>query len=62
MKNRFWASLFYFVYFAAGGLLFPFLPLFYELNGQSKETIGILTALPTVMTIIAGPLWASIAE
>lgn len=62
MKNRLWASLFYFVYFAAGGLLFPFLPLFYELNGQSKETIGILTALPTVMTIIAGPLWASIAD
>ena len=48
----------YFMSFGSMGVLFPIIPIFYEELGFSKTNIGILTAIPPVMTFLCGPLWS----
>jgi MFS transporter, PPP family, 3-phenylpropionic acid transporter len=62
MTSRHWASLNYFLYFAAAAALLPYLNLFYRSVGIPNGLIGILAGLTTLTSIIAGPLWAGLAD
>lgn len=62
VDNRFWASAFYFCYFAALGSWFPYLNLHYQQVGLLRPQIGVLAALTTLIALVAGPMWASLAD
>ncbi len=62
MNLRQLASLFYFMYYAAAGVLFPYLNLYYQQAGMSTKQIGILAALPTITVLVASPLWGGVAD
>jgi MFS family permease len=59
---RFWGGLYYFTYFAANGALFPYYTLFYKSVGVSEQAIGVLVALPTLVTLFASPMWGGLAD
>jgi MFS transporter, PPP family, 3-phenylpropionic acid transporter len=59
---RFWASAFYFAYFAASGTFFPFLNAYYQDAGIPIYQIGILAGLPTLIIVFASPLWSLLAD
>jgi MFS transporter, PPP family, 3-phenylpropionic acid transporter len=52
----------YFFFFAAIASLFPFLVIHYQELGLSGTQIGFLAALNPLITIIAAPLWAALAD
>ncbi len=60
--RRFWGGLYYFTFFAANGALFPYYTLFYKSVGISEQAIGVLVALPTLVTMFASPLWSGLAD
>jgi PPP family 3-phenylpropionic acid transporter len=60
--QRFWGGLYYFAYFAANGALFPYYTLFYKSVGISEQAIGVLVALPTLVTLFASPMWSGLAD
>lgn len=63
MKNpRFWASAFYLAYFSAGSAYTSYLIVFYKNSGLSLAQIGVLASVPTIMFVLANPLWAAIAD
>ena len=57
-----WAALYYFTFFAAIGILIPYINLYYESVGLDVGRIGILAALPTVVSLVASPLWGAVAD
>ena len=57
-----WAALYYFTFFAAIGMLVPYINLYYESVGLDSGSIGILAALPTVVSLVASPLWGVVAD
>jgi MFS transporter, PPP family, 3-phenylpropionic acid transporter len=59
---RFWASAFYFAFFAAGGSLVPFFNAYYQQSGIPLQQIGLLASLPMLMNLFANPLWAMAAD
>jgi MFS transporter, PPP family, 3-phenylpropionic acid transporter len=59
---RFWASAFYFAYFAAGGAYSSYLIIYYRQSGMSVPQIGILASLPTLMYLLGNPIWAAVAD
>lgn len=59
---RFWASAFYFAFFAANGSLGPFLNAYYQQSHIALQQIGLLASLPMVMNLFANPLWAVVAD
>jgi len=59
---RFWASTFYFAFYAASGVFFPFLNIHYQQSGITIQQIGLLAALPMLMNLVANPLWAMAAD
>lgn len=56
------AKLFYFFYFAAMSSLMPYFAMYYESRGVPGTQIGILTALPSLITMVAAPLWSGLAD
>ena len=62
MSPRLRAALIYFCYFAAGGSLSPYLNLYYQNVGMSKQQIGVLIATTTLTTVIASPVWGGLAD
>lgn len=62
MSPRLRAALIYFCYFAAGGSLSPYLNLYYQNVGMTKQQIGILIATTTLTTVIASPAWGGLAD
>jgi PPP family 3-phenylpropionic acid transporter len=62
MSPRLRAALIYFCYFAAGGSLSPYLNLYYQNVGMSKQQIGLLIATTTLTTVIASPVWGGLAD
>ncbi|MCI0708769.1 MAG: MFS transporter [Chloroflexi bacterium] len=56
------ASAFYLFFFAAAGAVFPYLTLYYQSRGISKQHIGYLVALATFTAMVASPLWSGIAD
>lgn len=56
------AKSFYFLYFAAGASLFPFLVLFYRQQGLNEGEIGLLAGMQPLMTLAAASLWGGLAD
>jgi PPP family 3-phenylpropionic acid transporter len=56
------AKAFYFAFFAAMSCLMPYLVLHYAQLGLSGRQIGLLAAIPPVITLLAAPLWGGIAD
>ena len=52
----------YFFIFAAIASFFPYLVLHYKQLGLSGKQIGILTSLFPLVTVLAAPIWGSIAD
>jgi len=60
--RKIWPFLFYFFFFAAYAALLPYLVLYFGELGLSGRQIGILTALPPLVTLISAPLWTGVAD
>lgn len=53
---------FYFAYFAATGVLIPYLPPYLRGLGLSGSQIGVIGALTPAMSLLAPPLWGFAAD
>ncbi|MFC1975830.1 MFS transporter [Chloroflexota bacterium] len=53
---------FYFLFFAAAASLLPFLVLFYEQLGLTGRQIGVLAAIPPLITMFAASFWGGLAD
>src|SRR5574341_1486263 len=53
---------FYLFYYGAMASLIPFLVIYYEHHGLSGRQIGLLTAIPPLVTLFAAPLWGAAAD
>lgn len=53
---------FYFLFYAAGAALLPYLVLYYNGVGLQATQIGILLAVGPLVTLIAAPVWGGIAD
>jgi MFS transporter, PPP family, 3-phenylpropionic acid transporter len=62
MQPRIFAAAVYFFYFAAGGSLVPYLNLYYQTIGMSKQQIGVLIASATLAAVVAAPVWSVLAD
>jgi PPP family 3-phenylpropionic acid transporter len=60
--KRLLASLFYLLFFTAGGAIFPYANLFYQSIGMTNNQIGVLAALSPMMVLVAAPLWSALAD
>jgi MFS transporter, PPP family, 3-phenylpropionic acid transporter len=60
--KKFWPFTFYFLYFAAFSSAMPFFVLFYQGLGFNGAQIGLLTGIPPLISLVASPLWTSIAD
>jgi MFS transporter, PPP family, 3-phenylpropionic acid transporter len=57
-----WAALYYFAFFSAIGILIPYMNLHYQEVGLDAGRIGVLAALPTVVSLLASPFWGVLAD
>lgn len=55
-------KIYYFCHFAAMAAFAPFLVLYYREIGLTERTIGLLTAIPPLLTLIVAPLWGALAD
>ncbi len=62
MQPRIRAAAIYLCYFAAGGALTPYLNLYYQTIGMTRQQIGLLIASTTLTTVIASPVWSALAD
>jgi PPP family 3-phenylpropionic acid transporter len=56
------SSIYYFLYFGAVAFLFPFLALFYKAHGLTGSQIGVLSAVPPLISFFGAPLWNGAAD
>lgn len=56
------AKTFYFLFYAAGASLAPFLVLFYRQQGLDETQIGLLAGMQPLMTLAAASLWGGLAD
>jgi MFS transporter, PPP family, 3-phenylpropionic acid transporter len=55
-------SMFYFLYFGAISILFPFMALFYKSQGLTGGQIGLLAAISPIISFFGAPLWTGTAD
>jgi PPP family 3-phenylpropionic acid transporter len=55
-------SIYYFLYYGALSVLFPFLALFYQSQGLTGGQIGLLTAISPIIAFFGAPLWTGTAD
>ena len=60
--NKIWPFSFYFLYYAALAYLAPFIVLFYQQNQFNGPQIALLTGIPPLITLFAGPFWTNVAD
>jgi PPP family 3-phenylpropionic acid transporter len=60
--NKIWPFSFYFLYYAALAYFAPFIVLFYQQNQFNGPQIALLTGLPPLITLFAGPFWTNVAD
>jgi PPP family 3-phenylpropionic acid transporter len=53
---------YYFFYYSALASLMPFLAIYYQGLGLSGSQIGLLSAIPPLVMLIAAPLWGGLAD
>ncbi len=56
------AKAFYFVFFAAGACLIPFLALYYHDLGLTGRQIGLLTGIVPLITMVGAAAWGAFAD
>lgn len=56
------AKAFYFVFFAAGACLIPFLTLYYQGLGLSGRQIGFLAGIVPLITMATASMWGALAD
>jgi MFS transporter, PPP family, 3-phenylpropionic acid transporter len=52
----------YFLYYAAGAALMPFLPLYYRSLGFGGRQIGLLTSISPLISLVGSPLMSGVAD
>lgn len=62
MKKFFYPFSFYFLYYAAFAFFAPFIVLFYQQLNFSGVQIGLLTGVPPLVSLAAGPLLSGVAD
>lgn len=62
MKKLFYPFSFYFLFYAAMASFLPFIVLFYQQLNFSGTQIGLLTGIPPLITLAAGPFWTNLAD
>ena len=60
--KKIWPFSFYFLYFAALSAFIPFIVLFYQQLKFTGTEIGLLTGIPPLITLIAAPFLAGVAD
>ncbi len=55
-------SMYYFLYYGAISILFPFLALFYQSQGLTGSQIGLLAAISPIISFFGAPLWTGAAD
>ncbi len=55
-------SMYYFLYYGAISILFPFLALFYQSQGMTGGQIGLLAAISPIISFFGAPLWTAAAD
>ena len=55
-------SIYYFLYFGAISILFPFLALFYQGQGLTGAQIGLLAGISPLISFFGAPLWTGAAD
>jgi MFS transporter, PPP family, 3-phenylpropionic acid transporter len=58
----FFPSAFYFLLYGAFSVLPPFLAIFYKAQGLTGGQIGLLAALPPIISFFGAPLWTGAAD
>ncbi len=56
------ASAFYFLYYGAVSVLFPYLALYYQTRGLSGGQIGLLASISPIISFFVAPLWTGAAD
>jgi PPP family 3-phenylpropionic acid transporter len=57
-----WAPPVYFLYYAAAAALSPFLLLYYQDLGLMGTQIGVLAALPALISLLSASVWGGVAD
>jgi MFS transporter, PPP family, 3-phenylpropionic acid transporter len=60
--NKIWPFSFYFLFYAALAYFAPFIVLFYQEIQFSGPQIALLTGIPPLITLFAGPFWTNVAD
>jgi MFS transporter, PPP family, 3-phenylpropionic acid transporter len=55
-------SIYYFLYYGAISILFPFLALYYKSVGLTGAQIGLLAAISPIISFFGAPLWTGAAD
>lgn len=61
-RDLFMARLFYLLYFASFGSLFPLLAVYFKQLGMTGVQAGILLGCRPLVEFVAGPFWGIFAE
>ncbi|NWG06600.1 MAG: MFS transporter [Chloroflexi bacterium] len=62
MKKLVWPFCFYFLFYAAMASFMPFIVLFYQELNFSGTQIGVLTGVPPLVSLAAGPFLTGLAD
>jgi len=58
-----WAArAYYFLFYGAVGVYYPYISLYFRQTGLSGEAIGVLAALTPLALIVAGPAWGALGD
>jgi PPP family 3-phenylpropionic acid transporter len=55
-------KIYYFFIYGAGAALIPYLVIYYQELGLSGSQIGLLTGIPTLMSLLSTPVWGGLAD
>jgi PPP family 3-phenylpropionic acid transporter len=55
-------KLYYFFAYAASASLIPYLVIYYQSLGFSGSQIGVLSGIPTLISLVSMPLWGGLAD
>jgi PPP family 3-phenylpropionic acid transporter len=61
-KPIFLVKLSFFIVYAAGSVLLPFIALYYEQRGFSGREIGLLASISPIMTMVGTAVWGGLAD
>lgn len=57
-----WVPPIYFLYYAAGATLLPFLAIYYQELGLKGSQIGLLAGIPPLLGLVSAPIWSAVSD